>query len=160
MVRITFKIVSFNEVTSKGELMGTLSKIEIFSSDLGIFSLWIFSVWDENKTTFIYFVGVTKAVFGGIWRIDTNYSVNFKETGRRFLVLLDINVALIFWIFYFIFLASTISILFVFSRRKSSCARDCYWLNNYNISSSEASTPLLNLISCNSTLPAYGIISF
>jgi hypothetical protein len=56
----------FNEIISKGEFIKTLDKIEIFSSDLNIFSLWIFSVWDKDKTIFIYFVGVAKAVSGGI----------------------------------------------------------------------------------------------
>jgi hypothetical protein len=35
-------------------------------------------------------------VFSGIWRIDADYFVNFREAGRRFLVLSDTDVALIF----------------------------------------------------------------
>jgi hypothetical protein len=39
MVRTAFRIVSFNEVTSEGEFMRTLSGVETLSNDLGIFSL-------------------------------------------------------------------------------------------------------------------------
>jgi hypothetical protein len=39
MVRTASRIVSFNEVTSESEFIGTLGEIEILSSDLSIFSL-------------------------------------------------------------------------------------------------------------------------
>jgi hypothetical protein len=159
MVRTASKIIFFNEMTSEGEFIETLGEVETLSSDLDIFSLWISSVWGEDKTTSICFVGVAEAVSGGIWRIDADYSMDFREADRRSSALSDINVTLIFWTSFFISLASAILILSVSFCRELSYPRDYYWLSNYDILSLEILTSSLDLTLCNSTLSVCEIMS-
>lgn len=61
--------MSINEVASvEDEFDADLGDEETLSSDVGIFSLRIFSVWGEANTFSMCFVGVTGAMSGGAGR--------------------------------------------------------------------------------------------